>query len=97
MRTGTMVRVAGVVLMRQHPASAKGVTFMTIEDETGHVNIIVWESVASAQRRAFIESRLLEVHGEFQNQEGVRHVIARTLIDRSALIGDLLAQSRDFH
>jgi error-prone DNA polymerase len=97
MRTGTMVRVAGVVLMRQHPASAKGVTFMTIEDETGHVNIIVWESVASMQRRAFIESRLLEVHGEFQNQEGVRHVIARTLIDRSSLIGDLLARSRDFH
>jgi error-prone DNA polymerase len=96
-RTGTMVRVAGVVLMRQHPASAKGVTFMTIEDETGHVNIIVWEGVASAQRRAFIESRLLEVHGEFQNQEGVRHVIARTLIDRSSLIGDLLARSRDFH
>jgi error-prone DNA polymerase len=96
-RTGTKVQVAGVVLMRQHPASAKGVTFMTIEDETGPVNIIVWESVASAQRRAFLESRLLEVHGEFQNQEGVRHVIARTLVDRSSLIGDLLARSRDFH
>jgi error-prone DNA polymerase len=95
--TGTQVKVAGVVLMRQHPASAKGVTFMTIEDETGHVNLIVWENVASAQRRPFLESRLLEVHGEFQNQEGVRHVIARTLIDRSSLIGDLLARSRDFH
>lgn len=95
--TGTQVKVAGVVLMRQHPASAKGVTFMTIEDETGHVNLIIWENVASAQRRPFLESRLLEVHGEFQNQEGVRHVIARRLIDRSSLIGDLLARSRDFH
>jgi error-prone DNA polymerase len=95
--TGTQVKVAGVVLMRQHPASAKGVTFMTIEDETGHVNLIIWENVASTQRRPFLESRLLEVHGEFQNQEGVRHVIARRLIDRSSLIGDLLARSRDFH
>jgi error-prone DNA polymerase len=94
---GTQVRVAGVVLMRQHPASANGVIFMTIEDETGSVNIIVWQSVADAQRRPMLESRLLEVRGELQRQHGVMHVIARRLIDRSSLIGDLLARSRDFH
>jgi error-prone DNA polymerase len=70
---------------------------MTIEDETGSVNIIVWQSVADAQRRPMLESRLLEVRGELQHQHGVTHVIARRLIDRSSLIGDLLARSRDFH
>ncbi len=94
---GTQVRVAGVVLMRQHPSSANGVIFMTIEDETGSINIIVWSSIAEAQRRPLLESRLLEVQGELQRQHGVTHVIARCLIDRSAWIGELLARSRDFH
>jgi error-prone DNA polymerase len=94
---GTQVRVAGVVLMRQHPASANGVIFMTIEDETGSVNIIVWQSVADEQRRPMLESRLLEVRGELQYQHEVMHVIARRLVDRSDLIGELLARSRDFH
>src|SRR5262249_21779525 len=61
---GATVRVAGLVLVRQHPGSAKGVTFMALEDETGVVNIIVWNKVATAQRRPLIESRLLEVRGE---------------------------------
>jgi hypothetical protein len=94
---GSIVRVCGVVLMRQHPASANGVTFMTIEDETGSVNIIVWQRVAAEQRRPLLESRLLEVQGELQRQHGVTHVIAQRLINRTNLIGDLLAQSRDFH
>jgi len=94
---GTFVRVAGIVLMRQHPSSANGVIFMTIEDETGSVNLIVWESVAREQRRPLLESRLLEVQGELQRQHGVTHVIAKRLIDRSPMIGELLARSRDFH
>lgn len=97
MDSGRMVRVAGIVLLRQHPSSANGVIFMTLEDETGPVNIIVWSSVAEAQRRPLLESRLLEVRGELQRQHGVTHVIARRLIDRSSLIGELLAKSRDFH
>ena len=96
-RHGTLVRVAGIVLMRQHPGSAKGVTFMTIEDETGSVNIIVWERISQQQRRPMLESRLLEVQGELQRQHGVTHVIAQRLIDRSGMIGELLARSRDFH
>jgi error-prone DNA polymerase len=93
---GRKVRTAGIVLMRQRPQSARGVTFLTLEDESGQVNVIVWESVGRAQRQAMIESRLLEVRGELQSQEGIRHVVARRLIDRSALLGELLTRSRDF-
>jgi error-prone DNA polymerase len=94
---GKKVRTAGIVLMRQRPQSANGVTFLTLEDESGQVNVIVWESVGREQRRAMIESRLLEVQGELQRQEGIMHVIAKRLIDRSSLLGELLTRSRDFH
>jgi error-prone DNA polymerase len=94
---GARVRTAGIVLMRQRPATASGVTFLTLEDESGQVNVIVWERVGQAQRRALIESRLLEVHGELQQQDGVVHLIARRLVDRSQLLGELLTRSRDFH
>jgi error-prone DNA polymerase len=94
---GARVRTAGIVLMRQRPATASGVTFLTLEDESGQVNVIVWERVGREQRRALIESRLLEVHGELQHQEGVTHLIAHRLIDRSRLLGELTTRSRDFH
>jgi error-prone DNA polymerase len=94
---GREVRTAGIVLMRQRPQTASGVTFLTIEDETGQVNIIVWERVGQAQRRALVESRLLEVHGEWQRQDAVMHLIARRLIDRTKMLGELLTRSRDFH
>jgi len=94
---GARVRTAGLVLMRQRPATASGVTFLTLEDESGQVNVIVWESVGREQRRPLLESRLLEVHGELQHQEGVTHVVAHRLIDRSRLLGELVTRSRDFH
>jgi DNA-directed DNA polymerase III PolC len=94
---GAKVRTAGIVLMRQRPATASGVTFLTLEDESGQVNVIVWERVGREQRPALLESRLLEVHGELQHQEGVCDLIAHRLIDRSALLGELLMRSRDFH
>ncbi len=94
---GREVRTAGIVLMRQRPQTASGVTFLTIEDETGQVNVIVWERVGREQRRALLESRLLEVQGEWQRQDAVMHLIARRLIDRTTLLGELLTHSRDFH
>jgi error-prone DNA polymerase len=94
---GTPVRTAGIVLMRQRPGTASGVTFLTLEDETGQVNIIVWERIGDEYRRALVESRLLEVHGELQRQEGVTHVVAHRLFDRSPLLGQLITRSRDFH
>jgi error-prone DNA polymerase len=91
------VRTAGIVITRQRPASASGVTFVTIEDESGHANLVVWEQVGLRYRRALIESRLLEVHGELQREGLVTHVIAHRLIDKSALLGELTTHSRDFH
>lgn len=93
---GRQVRTAGIVLMRQRPQTASGVTFLTLEDESGQVNVIVWERVGNEQRRALVESRLLEVQGEWQRQQEVMHLIARRLIDRTRLLGELLTHSRDF-
>jgi DNA-directed DNA polymerase III PolC len=95
--TGRFVRLAGIVVTRQRPSSASGVTFVTLEDETGHVNLVVWERVGQAQRRALIESRLMEVRGVLQREGIVTHVIAHRLVDRSALLGGLMPASRDFH
>ncbi|MGH8261791.1 MAG: OB-fold nucleic acid binding domain-containing protein, partial [Steroidobacteraceae bacterium] len=94
---GSLVRAAGLVLLRQHPSSANGVTFMTLEDETGQVNLIVWRKVGEAQRRPLVESRLLEVRGKVQRQGEIVHVIAHRLIDRSDLVAGLVTGSRDFH
>jgi error-prone DNA polymerase len=98
---GRVVTVAGLVLTRQRPASASGVTFVTLEDETGQVNLVVWERTGLAQRRALVESRLMEVRGELQREGQVTHVIAHRMTDRSALLAELLAglrtASRDFH
>jgi error-prone DNA polymerase len=94
--TGKWVRTAGIVLMRQRPQSASGVTFVTIEDETGQVNLVVWESVGREQRKPLLAARLLEVYGQLQREEGVTHLIAQKLTDRSALLGELLTRSRDF-
>ena len=96
-RAGGRVRVAGVVITRQRPASASGVTFVTLEDETGHVNLVVWESLGDAQRRELLESRLMEVQGRLQREGEVIHVVAERLVDRSAWLGALEVSSRDFH
>ena len=95
--SGRSVRTAGIVLMRQRPQSANGVTFLTLEDEVGQVNVIVWEKVGERNRAALVGSRLLEVRGELQRNEGITHVIARHLVDRSELLGRLVTRSRDFH
>jgi error-prone DNA polymerase len=94
---GKFVRTVGLVLLRQHPANANGVTFLTLEDETGQVNLIVWQSVGEAQRRPLVESRLLEVRGKLQRQGEILHLVAHRLIDRSELTASLAAASRDFH
>ena len=93
---GEWVSTAGLVITRQRPGSAGGVTFVTMEDETGYVNLIVWERVAEAQRAALLESRLLEVRGKIQREGEVLHVIAQRLTDLSPLLGELVFDSRDF-
>jgi error-prone DNA polymerase len=94
---GRSVTAAGLVITRQRPGSAGGVTFVTLEDETGYVNLIVWKRVAEAQRAALLESRLLLVRGKLQREGDVLHIIAQRLTDASALLGDLVVASRNFH
>jgi error-prone DNA polymerase len=96
-RHGEIVRTAGLVITRQRPGTATGVVFITLEDETGSINVIVWASLVETQRRPLLEARLLEVAGEVQREGEVIHVIARRLDDRSALLGRLSVASRDFH
>ncbi len=93
---GRVVRVAGIVTSRQRPQSASGVMFITLEDETGYLNLIVWERVWSRARRIANGARLLEVHGMLQKEGLVTHVVAQRLMDRTRLLGSLVTQSRDF-
>lgn len=94
---GSYIRTAGLVVTRQRPASAAGVTFVTLEDETGYLNLIVWENVASRERAALLGASLLGVEGHVQKQDGVLHIVARRLHDHSQLLGDLIVRSRNFH
>jgi len=94
---GTDVCTAGLVITRQRPSSAAGVTFVTIEDETGYLNLVVWEQVAERQRQILLGSTLLGVWGEVQKEGEVVHIVAKQLSDHSALLGELSARSRDFH
>jgi error-prone DNA polymerase len=95
--SGATVRTAGLVITRQRPGSAGGVTFVTLEDETGSINLIVWRDVAERQRRALVGSRLMAVAGELQVEGEVLHVIVRRIVDLSGWLGALTAPSRDFH
>jgi error-prone DNA polymerase len=91
------VRVAGLVTSRQQPQTASGITFVTLEDEHGLINVIVWRHVAQAQRRALLQARLLVVEGQWESVDGVNHLIAHRLKDLTQLLGALDARSRDFH
>jgi len=93
---GERVRTAGLVTCRQRPATASGVTFVTLEDETGYVNLVVWSRVAERQRRVLLAARLLAVSGTVEREGEVVHVVAHRLEDLSGLIGTLEARSRDF-
>jgi error-prone DNA polymerase len=95
-----LVRCAGLVTCRQRPGTASGVIFVTLEDETGCANVVVFKDVASRQRRLLLGSRLLGVAGQLQREgEGehaVVHLIARRLFDHSGLLGSLATASRNF-
>jgi len=93
---GRLARASGLVTHRQRPETAKGVVFVTLEDETGAVNVIVWRSVAEAQRKPLLASTLLTVYGVWQRQGEVRHLVAKTLVDHSALLQGLTSRSRNF-
>ena len=93
---GANINVAGLVITKQRPGTASGVTFVTLEDETGHINLVVWKQVAEDFRPALLNARLMGIRGELQKEGEVIHVIARQLIDHSEMLGNLLVTSRDF-
>jgi error-prone DNA polymerase len=94
--SGRGIRVAGLVITKQRPGTASGVTFVTLEDETGYANLIVWKRIADEQRDVLLNARLLGVEGELQIEGKVIHVIAKKLLDHSRLLGELSVRSRDF-
>ena len=82
---GTIVCVAGLVILRQRPGTAKGVIFLTLEDETGTINIVIWRTIYEKFRRAVISGRLLKIKGRVQSENSVIHIIAEYIEDISNL------------
>jgi len=93
---GRQLRIAGLVITRQQPGTASGVTFITLEDETGYSNLVVWKKTAEEQRDVLLNANLIGAQGELQKEGKVIHVIARKLFDHSELLGELVPGSRDF-
>jgi error-prone DNA polymerase len=94
---GRLARACGIVTVRQQPGTASGVVFVTLEDETGTVNVIVWPHLKEKQRRELVHARLLAVYGVWQREGEVRHLVAHRLRDLTPWLGRLTTHSRDFH
>jgi error-prone DNA polymerase len=94
---GQLARGCGIVTVRQRHGTANGVVFITLEDETGNTNVIIWPSLVERQRKEVMGASLLGVYGTWQCQNNVRNLVAGRLIDLSHLLGELDPRSRDFH
>ncbi|MCH8543049.1 MAG: error-prone DNA polymerase [Alcanivorax sp.] len=96
--SGRLVRVAGLVTNRQRPGTASGVMFMTLEDETGNTNVVLWQTIQERFRRPLLGGKLLIVTGTVEKTpEGIIHLIAGAVEDMSTALADLNSRSRDFH
>ena len=95
-RHGQHRRAAGLVINRQRPGTASGVIFMTLEDETGYINLVVWPWVVEQQRREVLHGRLLAAYGKVEKEGDVVHLVAARLVDHTRLLGHLETRSRDF-
>jgi error-prone DNA polymerase len=96
LRSGCRLKVSGIVLVRQRPSTAKGVTFVTLEDETGLANLVIWQSVWERYRRVAYTSAVLLVEGTLESEGGVIHVVVNKMEDISESLAALAGQSRDF-
>jgi error-prone DNA polymerase len=94
---GRAARTAGLVTCRQRPDTASGVIFITLEDETGCANVIVWRKLAERQRRELLGARLLGVEGVIEREGEIVHLVAHRLFTHDALLGSLAVSSRNFH
>jgi len=92
-----LARCAGIVTCRQRPGTAKGTMFVTLEDETGWVNVIVRPELLEAERRILLGASLIGIYGQIARQGSVVHLHAKRVVDRSAMLGRLTTRSRDFH
>ncbi|MBN9695856.1 MAG: error-prone DNA polymerase [Zoogloea sp.] len=92
-----LARAAGIVTCRQRPGTAKGTLFVTLEDETGWINVIVRPELLEAERRILLRATLLGVYGQISRQGSIVHLHAKRVVDRSAQLGRLNTRSRDFH
>lgn len=97
LRNGDSVRIAGIVISRQRPSTSSGVVFVTLEDETGYTNVVIWRRIASEQRRILLNAQLLGVTGHIERDGQVIHLIAKKLVDYSPLLGKLVTTPRNFH
>jgi error-prone DNA polymerase len=95
-RNGQLIRACGIVTCRQRPSTASGVVFVTLEDETGHINVVVWPTIVEKQRRELLGSRVMSVYGHVQREGEVVHLVAGRLVDDTRLLGRLVTTSRDF-
>ena len=93
---GQFARACGIVTVRQRPATAKGTMFVTLEDETGNVNVIIWPALIQLQRKELLNADLLGVYGIWQKENNVQHLIAKRLVDLSGLLDQLKTRSKDF-
>ncbi|MEX0334691.1 error-prone DNA polymerase [Vibrio tubiashii] len=93
----SLVTVTGVVTGKQAPGTAAGVTFFTLEDDTGNINVVVWKATARAQKEAYLTAKILQVKGILEKEGEVHHVIAGRLIDMTDKLQGLRSKSRDFH
>lgn len=94
---GRVVRYAGIVTVRQQPETANGTIFISLEDETGNVQVIVWKSLREKQRPEVLRARLMAVYGTWQREGDAKSLIAGRLEDLTPLLGKLATSSRDFH
>jgi error-prone DNA polymerase len=92
-----LARACGLVTGRQRPDTAAGIVFVTLEDETGYVNVVVWPKLLETQRSEILGARLMAVYGVIDRAGDVVHLIAKRVVDHSALLGQLNTRSRDFH
>lgn len=92
-----LTRAAGIVTHRQRPGTASGIVFVTMEDETGPINVILRPELVEKQRRETLAARLLGVYGQLESRHGVTHLVAKRLVDLTPLLGRLATRSRDFH
>ncbi|KZY59614.1 error-prone DNA polymerase, partial [Oleiphilus sp. HI0061] len=93
----SFVDIAGVVTGKQSPGTASGVTFMTLEDDTGNINVVIWAGTARAQKKAYLSAKILKIKGILEREGEVTHVIAGKLEDMTEQLAGLQSRSRDFH